>query len=235
MPLNMNSRPVGDVVVIQCNGRIVAGGEVFSLQSHIGDALNKQRDVILQLEQVDFIDSSGLGALVRLASTAREKGGDLKLCGVHQRVRKTLELTHMLALFETYDSEAEAIMAAYLGSRYSKDKSGKEQFRVLCVHDSILVCTFLREVLCHAGYNVLTIGNVDDARILLKATKAKLVILGANLQTIRGKPSTKAFEEIDPSISFILLDKDFDRQDPGECASQLLENIKNTALGQPLS
>jgi anti-sigma B factor antagonist len=235
MPLNMNSRPVGDVVVIQCNGRIVAGGEVFSLQSHVGDALHKQRDVILQVEQVEFVDSSGLGALVRLASMAREKGGDLKLCGLHERVRKTMEMTHMLGLFETYDSEAEAIMAAYLGSRYSKDKSGKEQFRVLCVHDSVLVCTFLREVLCHAGYNVLTIGNVDDARILLKATKAKLVILGPNLQTIRGKPSTKAFEEIDPSVSFILLDKEFDRQDPGESANQLLENIRNSALGQILS
>jgi anti-sigma B factor antagonist len=235
MPLNMNSRPVGDVVVVQCIGRIVAGGEVFSLQSHIGDALHKQRDVILQLEQVDFIDSSGLGALVRLASTAREKGGDIKLCGVHQRVRKTLEMTNMLPLFETYDSEAEAITAAYLGSRYSKEKSGKEQFRVLCVHDSVLMCTFLKEVLCRAGYNVLTIGNVDDARILLKATKAKLIVLGANLHSIRGKPSTRMFEEIDPSISFILLDKDFDRQDPGDCATQLLESIRNTALGQTLS
>jgi anti-sigma B factor antagonist len=235
MPLNMNSRPVGDVVVIQCNGRIVAGGEVFSMQSHIGDALHKQRDVILQLEQVDFIDSSGLGALVRLASTAREKGGDIKLCGLQQRVRQTLEMTNLLPLFEAYDSEAEAIMAAYLGSRYSKDKSGKEQFRVLCVHDSVLVCTFLKEVLCRAGYNVLTIGNVDDARILLKATKAKLVILGANLHSIRGKPSTRVFEEIDPSVSFVLLDKDFDRQDPGECATQLLESIRNTALGQTLS
>jgi len=76
---------------------------------------------------------------------------------------------------------------------------------------------------------------VDDARILLKATKAKLVILGANLHSIRGKPSTKLFEEIDPSISFVLLDKDFDRQDPGECAEQLLETIRNTAVKQALS
>jgi anti-sigma B factor antagonist len=234
MPLHLNSRPVGEVMVIQCNGRIIAGGEVFSLQAHIGDVLHKQLDVVLQLEQVPFIDSSGLGALVRLVSAARDKGGDIKLCAVQERVRKTLEMTNMLSLFETYESEAEAITAAYLGSRYSKDKSGDAKFRILCVHDSILVSTFLREILCRAGYNALIIGNVDDARILLKATKAKLVILGANLQSVRGKSSQKAFEEIDPSVSVLLLDADTDKQDPGELAGKVLESIRSVTQGHTL-
>ena len=83
------------------------------------------------MNQVDFIDSSGLGALVRLASTARSKGGDIKLRGLLEHVRKTLEVTNLLSLFETYDSMAEGIMAAYLRSRYSKGKSGDVQFRML--------------------------------------------------------------------------------------------------------
>ena len=129
MPLHLSNRPVGDVVIVQCNGRIVAGAEVFSLQAHIGDVLPHHGDVVLQMEQVPFVDSSGLGALVRLVSTARAKGGDIKLCGIQPQLRKTLEMTNLLPMFEIYDSEAEAIMAAYLGSRYSKDKSGNPQFR----------------------------------------------------------------------------------------------------------
>lgn len=226
MPLNMNSRPVGDVMIVQCDGRIVAGSEVFSLQAHIGDVLPKYADVILQLEKVPFVDSSGVGALVRLVSTAREKGGDIKLCAVQQQLRKTLEMTNLSSMFETYDSEAEAIVAAYLGSRYSKEKS---EFRVLCVYDSVNVRTFLRELLCRAGYSALTTGNVLDAKILLKATKAKLVILGANMQSVHGTPTMKLLQEINPAVSVVVLDGNFEKGDPGEFAAQLLENVRTFA------
>lgn len=229
MPLTMNNRPVGDVMIVQCNGRIVAGAEVFSLHSHVGDVLPNYGDVVLQLEQVEFVDSSGLGALVRLVSTARAKGGDIKLCGVQPNLRRTLEMTHLLSMFEIYDSEAEAIMAAYLGSRYSKEKSGDTQSRVLCVYDSVNVRTFLREVLCRAGYSALTTGNVLDAKILLKATKAKLIVLGANMQVVHGASTKKVLEEIEPAVSVIVLDGNFEKQDPGECATQLLENIRAPA------
>ena len=229
MPLTMNSRPVGEVMIVQCNGRVVAGAEVFSLQAHIGDVLPNYGDVVLQLEQVTFVDSSGIGALVRLVSAARAKGGDIKLCSVQPQLRKTLEMTNLLAMFETYESESEAIIAAYLGSRYSKEKSGNTQFRVLCVYDSLNVRTFLREVLCRAGYSALTTGNVADAKILLKATKAKLIILGAKMQSVHGVSAKKLFEEIDPSVSLMVLDENFEKQDPGECVMQLLEKVRGFA------
>jgi anti-sigma B factor antagonist len=228
MPLTMNSRPVGEVMIVQCGGRIVAGSEVFTLQAHIADVLPQYADVVLHLDNVVFVDSSGLGALVRLVSTARSKGGDIKLCGVQPQLRKTLQMTSLLNMFETYDSEAEAIIAAYLGSRYSKEKVNS-QFRVLTVYDSLNVRTFLREVLCSAGYSALTAANVPDAKILLKATKAKLVILGANMQSVHGTPAKKLFEEIDPAISLITLDTDFEKQDPGESVGQLLERVRRIA------
>jgi anti-sigma B factor antagonist len=231
MPLTMNSRPVGEVMIVQCNGRIVAGSEVFSLQAHITDVLPHHADVVLQLENVGFVDSSGLGALVRLVSTARSKGGDIKLCGVQPQLRKTLQMTSLLAMFETYDSEAEAIIAAYLGSRYSKEK-GNSQFRVLCVYDSLNVRTFLREVLCNAGYSALTTANVADAKILLKATKAKLAILGANMQAVHSTPTKKLFQEIDPGVSLVVLDADFEKQDPGESVEKLLEAVRGIAQPQ---
>ncbi len=90
-----------------------------------------------------------------------------------------LQLTNLLSQFEIYDSVEEAITAAYLGSRYSRGKAGDARPRMLCVFESIDVCTFLREVLCSAGYNALTTLSINDARILLKATKSKLVVLSS--------------------------------------------------------
>jgi hypothetical protein len=136
-----------------------------------------------------------------------------------------MEMTNLLSQFETYDSMEEAITASYLGSRYSRGKTGDARPRMLCVCESTDVGTFLREVLCSAGYNALTTATVDDARILLKATKAKLVVISARLQSVHGKPTRKAFEEIDPSVTLLFLDDNFASQDPGEAAEKLLSGV----------
>jgi anti-sigma B factor antagonist len=225
MQLRLESRPVGEVMVIQCHGRIVAGNEVFTLHSQVGDAIDKYGDVILQLGQVEFLDSSGLGAMMRLVQAARAKGGDLKLSGVPEKVRKVLQLTNLLAQFEVYESVEEAITAAYLGSRYSRGKTGDARPRMVCVYASIDVCTFMREVLCNAGYNALTTTSMDDAPILLRATKAKLVVASARTQALRGTPIRKALDEISPEIGLLVLEENFATQDPGEAAEKLLNGV----------
>jgi len=231
MPLSLDSRPVGDVMVVQCNGRIVAGAEVQSLQFLLEKIGPKHHEVVLHLEKVDFLDSAGLGALVRLVSAARTRGGDLKLCAVPPQVRKTLELTNLTSLFKTYDSEADAIVAAYLGSNASQQNSGGKVPSILCVYDSADVRALLKEVLCRANYQVVTTGNVHDAKILLKATKAKIIVLGANLQWVNGASTNKAFAEVDPAASLVVLDPGFGAQDPGESATRLLETIRSRTAG----
>ena len=98
MPLRLESRPIGDVLLVQCQGRVVAGKEVFALHAYVGDSFAKYVEIVMQLDQVEFIDSSGLGALTRLIHTARAKGGDLKLSGVPSNIRKTLEMTKLVTL-----------------------------------------------------------------------------------------------------------------------------------------
>src|SRR2546426_12543585 len=110
MRLEMESRPVGDVLVIRCNGRIVAGEEVQARPNHVKNTLTEMREVVLHLQDVVFIDSSGLGTLVRLLQQARVSGGELRLCNIPQPVRQTLTLTNILNLFPTYESEADAII-----------------------------------------------------------------------------------------------------------------------------
>jgi anti-sigma B factor antagonist len=225
MQLRFENRPVGDVLVVECHGRIVAGNEVFTLHSFVGDSLAKYGDVVLQLDHVEFIDSSGLGALVRLMQSARGKGGDLKLSGVPTRARKALEMTGLASHFEIYDSCEEAITAAYLGSRYSRGKVGDARPRILCVYESSDVRTFLREVLCGAGYNALTTAAIEDARILLKATKAKLVVISARMQSCFGKSTRKMLEEVDPAVVVVVLDDNFATEDPAQAAEKLLSCV----------
>jgi anti-sigma B factor antagonist len=124
MQLHLESRPIGEVLVVQCIGRMVAGNEIFTLHSLVGDGIEKYGDVVLQLDRLDYVDSSGLGALIRLMQAARAKGGDVKLSGVPARLQKMLDLTHLSSQFEIYESMEEAITAAYLGSRYSRGKTG---------------------------------------------------------------------------------------------------------------
>lgn len=225
MKLALDSRPVGDVLIVECQGRIVAGNEVLRLHAVVGDAIAKYGAIVLHLERVEFIDSSGLGALMRLLQAARAKKGDVKLCRVPANIRKTLEMTHLYSQFEAYDTQEEAITAAYLGSRYSPGLAGDVRPRVLCLYESQDVCAFLRELLCTAGYNPLTALNIDDAKILLKATKAKLVLVSSRMQSVYGKPTRQALQEIDPAVAFIALDEDFAAQDPGEAAEKLLHAV----------
>lgn len=225
MQLRLESRPFGDVLVVECHGRIVAGKEVMTLHSFIGDSFARYGDIVLSLDHLQFVDSSGMGALVRLMQTARSKGRDLKLSGVPPTILKTLELIRLAQQFEIYDSMEEAITAAYLGSRYSRGQAGDPRQRVLCVYGSTDVRTFLQEVLCGAGYNAVTTTTLDDARILLKATKAKLVIVSPALQSQHGVAATKAFQQIDPDVSVHVLDENFASADPGEAAAKLLSAV----------
>jgi anti-sigma B factor antagonist len=225
MHLRLEIRPIGEVAVVQCHGRLIGGNEVFTLHSQVRDAIEKYGDVVLQLENVEFVDSSGLGAMMRLVQAARAKGGDLKLSGLTPKIRKVLELTHLLSQFETYDCIEEAITAAYLGSRYSRGKTGDARPRVVCIYASLDVCAFLREILCGAGFNALTTTAIDDAPILLRATKAKLVVVSSRIEIVRGHPLRQALQEIVPDVQILTLDEHFATQDPGEAAEKLLNDL----------
>lgn len=225
MSLKMESRPIGDVLVVQCHGKIVSGQEVLTLHHSIGDSLARHTDVVLELTDVDFVDSSGLGALVRLVQAAHAKGKDLKLTGVQPYVHKTLKMTNLISQFHIYESVEAAITASYLGSRYSHNCDSDAHPLILCIYDSFDMCTFLRELLCSAGYNALTAANVSDGRVLLKATKAKVVVLSSHLQSCHGHSTVRLLREIDPSVCIMLLDPNFANQDPGEAAEKLLASL----------
>jgi anti-sigma B factor antagonist len=223
VPLSLNARQVGDVTIIRCSGRI-AGGETESLRVHLHGLLPHRRDIILHLGEVAFIDSGGLGMLVRLLTSSRRTGGDLKLCSLPPEIFRVLKITNLTRLFETHESEEQAVSSFY------RRKTTAEQVRVtgpsvLCVDHAADVLACLRGILCNAGYDVLTNSNLHDSLILLRATRPNLLILGPNLMASPG--TLQAFRTECALVPVVELGSEFSTQDAGQAASELLVKIQS--------
>ena len=93
MALSVQHRRVGDITVLTCRGRIAEGGESALLETHVADLLPHGPWIVLNLAAVSFLDSSGLGLLVKLLARGRRAGGGLRLCALPPRVSDILRMT----------------------------------------------------------------------------------------------------------------------------------------------
>jgi anti-anti-sigma factor len=223
MNLILECRRVGDVVVIKCSGRIVAGDEATLLHDRVKQYLVEGCDFVLNLAQVAFMDSSGMGTLVRLVANARNRGGDIKLCNVPDLVRRTFQLTNLTSVFQMHDSEDQAIAAFYNRPASTKPEAEDGRRRVLCVDDSVDVLAYLREVLRAAGYKPLTSANMHDALILVRAASVDLLVLGTKFST---DTNQAAFQKVNASLPTLPLQHEFSRQDAAEAGQTILREIR---------
>ena len=110
MALAIASREVDGVTVLELSGRITLGEGSVQLRDAIRDSIAKgQRRILLDLGEVNYIDSSGLGELVSAYTTARNQGAVLKLLKLTKKVHDLLQLTKLYTVFDIYDDEASAI------------------------------------------------------------------------------------------------------------------------------
>jgi anti-sigma B factor antagonist len=105
MQLRMSTRTLDGVMVVDCSGRIVFGEESATLRDTIKKVLTQSPRVVLNLAEVSYVDSGGLGTLVSLYTTARNAGGAMKLARLTQRVGDLLQLTKLVSIFEVFDDE----------------------------------------------------------------------------------------------------------------------------------
>src|SRR5580692_5334471 len=108
MQLRMSTRALEGVLVVDCSGRVVFGEESATLRDTVKKLLAQSPKVVLNLREVNYIDSGGLGTLVSLYTTARSAGGAVKLARLSQRVGDLLQVTKLLTIFEVFDNEEEA-------------------------------------------------------------------------------------------------------------------------------
>jgi anti-sigma B factor antagonist len=108
--MQIDERAVGDVVVLDLKGKITLGKGDELLKDKVNSLVNQgHRKILLNLAEVPYIDSAGLGEIVRTFTTVSRQGGSLKLLNLTKRITDLLAITKLLTVFETFDTENDAI------------------------------------------------------------------------------------------------------------------------------
>lgn len=110
MSVKMTTRQVGDVTVVDAVGRITLGDGATTFRDTIRDLANAgNKKLLLNLAEVSYIDSSGIGEMVSGFTSVSNQGGSLKLLNLTKRVKDLLQITKLYTVFEVFDDEAHAV------------------------------------------------------------------------------------------------------------------------------
>ena len=110
MSLDINIRETAEAVILDLSGRITLGEPLAELRDSIREALaDDRKSILLNLADVSYIDSSGLGQLISSYATTTSRGGQMKLLNLQKRVNDLMQVTKLLTVFETYTSEEAAL------------------------------------------------------------------------------------------------------------------------------
>ena len=108
--MNIEERAVGDVTVLDLKGSVTLGEGDELLKDKVNSLVNQgNKKIVLNLAEVPYIDSAGLGEIVRTYTTVSRQGGSLKLLNLTKRITDLLAITKLLTVFETFESENDAI------------------------------------------------------------------------------------------------------------------------------
>ena len=225
MSLSVQIRRAGEVVVVACRGTVAGGTAAGDLQRHIEPLLPLEPNIVLDLAEVTFLDSGGVGVLVRLLHRTRNASGDLKLCGLPRRVADMLRITRLDGVFDVRADADEAIAAFYQPSRFA-DARPPLGGDILCVVEAPELLAYICGVLRAAGYRVLPCGNVADAAVLLKVSSPRAILAGAGtrarLESVRaGK-----------AVAILDLPADLGSRDPRESSRELV-TLAHALVGEP--
>jgi anti-sigma B factor antagonist len=116
MNLKLATRMIEGITVLDCHGRIVFGDESLLLRESVKELLKTSRNVVINLAEVSYIDSGGLGTLVGLYTSARGLGGQIKLANLTHRVGELLQVTKLVTVFEVFDGEDKAVRSFRRGA-----------------------------------------------------------------------------------------------------------------------
>jgi anti-sigma B factor antagonist len=110
MPVKMTNREVDGVSVVELDGRIVLGEESTALRERLKSLIAEgKKKIVLNMANVKYIDSAGLGTLVAGHVSAKSKGASVRLCHLGQKFHEILQMTKLLTVFDVYDTEAAAV------------------------------------------------------------------------------------------------------------------------------
>jgi anti-sigma B factor antagonist len=224
MNLALKSQFMSGVAVIRCHGRIVVGNEVSLLQREVENHRMETQKFLLDLDGVTYLDSGGLGALVRLMGILRARHGDLKLCRVSRFVHDVLKATNLLAVFAIFPTEQDGL--ASFGQRPAA-RTGhtlSAHGTILCIDPSSDLLSYITAVLQRAGFEVKTSCQFADAAVLLSAMKPRAVICGPGVT--KDGPAFERFRRLDSRIQFMMLPADFHTSHASDAGIDLVNRLQ---------
>lgn len=108
--MTITERKNGDITILDVEGKILLGEGDVQLNKKIADLIGrKETKILLNLSQVPYMDSGGLGEVVRSFTTVKREGGELKLVGVTARIKDLMTITKLHTVFDIFESEAEGV------------------------------------------------------------------------------------------------------------------------------
>jgi len=108
--MKIEARTIGDVTILDCSGKITLGEGTMAVRNTVRDVLkNNGKKIILNLADVNYIDSSGIGELVSTYTTVTNNGGQLKLLNLTKKIQELLAITKLLTVFQVFENEQAAL------------------------------------------------------------------------------------------------------------------------------
>jgi anti-sigma B factor antagonist len=223
MQFSVRSQRVSGIAVIRCEGRLVVSDGVRMLHEEVEKHTLETKKYVLDLGAVSYVDSGGLGALVRLVGTLRAHHGDLKLCQVSSFMQDVLRATNLRDVFHIYETERDALEAFAQRPAPLEQHAWTGNTKVLCIDPSSDLLAYMTVVLKRAGFEVKTTRYLADASTLLCAMKPRVIVCGPGVQS--GTPAFEKFRHLDPRAQFLLLSSDFHSTDASGAGVDLVNRV----------
>ena len=230
MLLSVQSQRVGGVAVIHCQGRLVVSDGVRILQEEVEKHSLETKKYVLDLGAVSYVDSGGLGALVRLVGTLRAHRGDLKLCQVSPFVQNVLRATNLHGVFRIFETEKDALADFSQRPTPAEPHAWSSNTKVLCIDPSSDLLSYMAVVLERAGFEVKTTRYLADASTLLCVMKPRVIVCGPGVQS--SSSVFEKFRHLDPQVQFLLLPADFHTADASEAGLDLVNRVNEVLQAQ---
>lgn len=228
MSLVLSSRHLGNVYIIHCKGRIAMGDEVKALEAELRFCTREFARVVLNVAEVDRLDSMGIGLLVRQATNLHKCGGDIRLASPPPFIVNLLKLANLSRFLRVYDTEEAAILSFL--EHQPTNRVEKHGTRVLFFDQSPDLCAFVRAVLTQHGFDVKWTCNFGDAKILLRVEDVDYILVGPGTPQLPSETALRGLHAAAPKPVALKLAPDFKVQDAHLATEALLGLFKSTQI-----
>lgn len=222
MSLNLQSCFRGNVYIIRCAGRIMAGQETTNLEAALDMAEREFSSIVLNLGEVTRVDSMGLGLIVRHTARLNKRGGTIRLAAPQPFVTHLLNITKTSDFLKSFPTEEAAIESALTQPAPRQPEPAKHS-KLLVFDPSADLCMFVHKILSQHGFDVRTVCSLQDAKILLLADQVDYILVGPGTPQLPAEMAAGKLSTLAPKAAALQLPADFKARDAVDATQGLLQ------------